>query len=72
MIAHCQEKRLLASASDDGTIKIWELASLCMGKQVLLCFKTVPFVDLPWKCFKPNSPVVLISFLVPNISENGH
>ena len=27
-----QEKRLLASASDDGTIKIWELASLCTGQ----------------------------------------
>uniref|UniRef100_A0A2N9H870 Probable cytosolic iron-sulfur protein assembly protein CIAO1 homolog n=1 Tax=Fagus sylvatica TaxID=28930 RepID=A0A2N9H870_FAGSY len=25
------EKRLLASASDDGTVKIWELASLCTG-----------------------------------------
>lgn len=36
IIVNDQEKRLLASGSDDGTIKIWELASLCTGQHVFL------------------------------------
>ena len=38
-VVNYQEKRLLASASDDGTVKIWELASLCTGQHILLSIK---------------------------------